>query len=182
MKNLAPGLSRIVALSFGPNYRELGDVLNSFAADHGDARRGARPNHATPSVQRAELNEKVLAEQELRKALELYPLNTDSRNRLGALLFKLGRTQEAEEQYLASLHSMPNGDGYDGLGDLYFEQGRRDLAEQNYRGAISENIYDHHAHFRLGLIDMDSGATPKPPVSTKPPWRPTPIAKKPKPP
>jgi tetratricopeptide (TPR) repeat protein len=113
--------------------------------------------HMTLGDVYAELNENVLAEQELRKAVELYPLNTDSRNRLGALLFKLGRTQEAEEQYLTSLRSMPNGDGYDGLGDLYFEQGRRELAEQNYRGAISENIYDHHAHFRLGLIYMESG-------------------------
>jgi tetratricopeptide (TPR) repeat protein len=113
--------------------------------------------HMTLGDVYAESDENVLAEQELRKSVELYPLNTDSRNRLGALLFKLGRVQEAEEQYQASLRSMPSGDGYDGLGDLYFAQGRPDLAEQNYRGAVSENIYDHHAHFRLGQIYMESG-------------------------
>jgi tetratricopeptide (TPR) repeat protein len=107
----------------------------------------------------AEIGEDELAEQELRNAVELYPLNPESRNHLAALLVKQGRIAEAEEQYKASVDSMPSMDAYDGLADIYFDQGRRDLAELNYKGALGDYPFDHHAHFRLGKIYAESGRT-----------------------
>jgi tetratricopeptide (TPR) repeat protein len=105
----------------------------------------------------AEVEQIALAEAELRKSVELYPLNPESRNHLGALLMKQGRIREAEEQYLASVNSIPTYDGYDGLADIYFDRGERAKAEQAYRDAILDYPYDHHAHFRLGQIYAESG-------------------------
>lgn len=107
----------------------------------------------------AEIGETALAEAELRKAVEFYPLNIESRNHLGALLLKQGRIAEAEEQYAASVNSIPNYEGYDGLADIYFERGDRARAEQAYRNALLDYSYDHHAHFRLGQILAESART-----------------------
>jgi tetratricopeptide (TPR) repeat protein len=122
-----------------------------------------RPRYAAAHMSLGDTYEKIgedaLAEQELRKAVELYPLNPDSRNHLGALLLEQGRIAEAEEQFTASINSMPSMDAFDGLGDINFDRGRRDLAEKNYRDSVQENPYDHHAHFRLGKIYAESGRT-----------------------
>jgi len=97
------------------------------------------------------------AEAELRKALALAPLDSRIRNELGQVLFSEGRTQEAEEQFRASLHNEPSTLAYDFLGMLDIRRKAMDAAERDFRAALSIDDSDSNAHFGLGYIYKAAG-------------------------
>jgi Flp pilus assembly protein TadD len=97
------------------------------------------------------------AEAELRKALALSPLDYRVRNELGQLLLPEGRTDEAEDQFRASIHSQPNALAYDFLGMLDIHRSAMQAAERDFRAALSLDESDSNAHFGLGYIYKAAG-------------------------
>jgi tetratricopeptide (TPR) repeat protein len=98
------------------------------------------------------------AEAELRMALALSPLNTGARNRLGELLLdEEGRTDEAEEQFRASVRTEPNAFAYDYLGEIAIRRGALEEAERDFRATLSLNESDSNAHCGLGYVYKAAG-------------------------
>ena len=98
------------------------------------------------------------AEAELRVALTLSPLNIGARNRLGELLLdEEGRTDEAEEQFRASVRTEPNAFAYDFLGEIAIRRGTLEEAERDFRAALSLDESDSAAHCGLGYLYKAAG-------------------------
>ena len=98
-----------------------------------------------------------LAEDELRKALALSPLDYRIRNELGQTLISEGRTTEAEEQFRASIHNEPHALAYDFLGMLEIRRKAMEAAERDFQAALTLADSDSNAHFGLGYIYKAAG-------------------------
>jgi Tfp pilus assembly protein PilF len=120
-----------------------------------------RPHFAEPHIHLAGVytarGNLVRAGEELRRAVEIYPLSTQARNALGKFYFDAGKLAEAEVQYRASVDSLPNPEGWNGLGDIYIRQGAPQKAEAVWREVLRLSTYDNHAHVSLGNIYFASG-------------------------
>jgi tetratricopeptide (TPR) repeat protein len=92
------------------------------------------------------------AQEHLRAAVALSPLNIRGRNLLGELHFKRGDVDRAEEQFARSVASRPNAAGYHGLGDVSLSRGDWETAERDYQRALSLDPFDSHAHFQLATL------------------------------
>jgi tetratricopeptide (TPR) repeat protein len=68
-----------------------------------------------------------------------------------------GRTDEAEDQFRASIRFEPNALAYDFLGMLDIRRGAMQGAERDFRAALSLDEFDSNAHFGLGYIYMAAG-------------------------
>jgi tetratricopeptide (TPR) repeat protein len=97
------------------------------------------------------------AEVHLREALAISPLDSRVRNELGQLLDQEGRTDEAEDQFRASIRIEPNALAYDFLGMLDIRRGAQEEAERDFRAALSSDESDSDAHFGLGYIYKAEG-------------------------
>jgi Flp pilus assembly protein TadD len=97
------------------------------------------------------------AELQLRAAVAISPIDTRAHNKLGQLLFATGRPNEAEEQFRASVRSMPNALAYDFLGMLNIRRGAVGEAARDFRAALSLEEFDSYAHFGLGDIYKAAG-------------------------
>ena len=94
------------------------------------------------------------AEKQLKRALELDPYGTDSRNWLGATLAQLQRYSEAREQYERALQdpSYPSPQLiYLNLGILYRSQGLDAEGIAQFRLAVQIDPKFFKAHFELAL-------------------------------
>jgi tetratricopeptide (TPR) repeat protein len=98
------------------------------------------------------------AEAEFRRAIALSPLNTGARNRLGELLLnEEGRTDEAEEQFRASVRIEPNTLAYDFLGAIAIRRRAMVEAERDFRAALNLDESDSNAHCGLGYVYKATG-------------------------
>jgi tetratricopeptide (TPR) repeat protein len=68
-----------------------------------------------------------------------------------------GRTDEAEDQFRASIRFEPNALTYDFLGMLEIRRGAMQEAERDFRAALSLDEFDSNAHFGLGYIYKAAG-------------------------
>jgi tetratricopeptide (TPR) repeat protein len=97
------------------------------------------------------------AERELRKAVELRPLDYLPLNDLGRLFLAEGRMSEAEDQFRASLRDEPNALAYDFLGEISIRRGAAKEAEGDFRAALGLDPADSNAHFGLGYLYQAAG-------------------------
>ena len=120
-----------------------------------------RPNSADPHLNLGRVY-RVMglagpAELQLRQALAISPFDSRIRNELGQLLVPEGRTDEAEDQFRASIRFEPNALAYDFLGMLDIRRGAMQEAERDFRAALSLDELDSNAHFGLGYIYKAAG-------------------------
>jgi Flp pilus assembly protein TadD len=97
------------------------------------------------------------AEFQLREALAISPLDSRVHNELGQLLVPEGRTDEAEDQFRASVRIEPNALAYDFLGMLDIRRGALKEAERDFRTALTLDESDSNAHFGLGYLFKAAG-------------------------
>lgn len=105
----------------------------------------------------AETGDVLHAEEHLRAAVLLAPMNLNAHNLLGKLYYDDQRFDEAEQQFRQSLDCEPNVAAYDHLGFIYNQKGDRSSAEKAFRAALAINGMDSQAHFHLGLIYAAAG-------------------------
>lgn len=121
----------------------------------------ARPRFASPHIYLGDLYLKQErmgdSEAEYRRAIEIFPLNTEARNRLGKFYKANGRAKEAEDQFRASLDASPTAEAWNGLGDLLLQQGRSREAESAWRNVVELQPFDEHAHLQLGQVYQAAG-------------------------
>jgi protein O-mannosyl-transferase len=115
-----------------------------------------RPNFASPHVYWGDLHvaegQFARAEAEYRRAVEISPLNTEARNRLGGFYQTQGRRQEAEEQFRASAEAQPNIEAWNGLGDVLLARGRPGEAVAAWAKVTELMPFDEHARLQLGQV------------------------------
>lgn len=120
-----------------------------------------RPRFAAPHIHLggvyAAEGDPIRAEDEFRRAVEIYPLSTQARNAFGKFYFDAGKLPDAEVQYRASVESVPTQEAWDGLGDIYLREGIPGKAEEAWREALRISTYDTHAHASLGNVYFASG-------------------------
>jgi type IV pilus biogenesis/stability protein PilW len=95
------------------------------------------------------------AEAAFRKALEIDPDLADAHNNLGALYDRMGRRNEAEQEYRKALAApqYPTPEKVHlNLGILYTAEGRDDDAIHEYRAAVEINPKYYQAHFELASL------------------------------
>ena len=97
------------------------------------------------------------AEFQLRKALALPPPDSRVPNELGQLLVQEGRTDEAEDQFRASIRIEPNALAYDFLGEINIRRRAWGEAERDFRAALSLDESDSNAHCGLGYLYKAAG-------------------------
>ena len=97
------------------------------------------------------------AELQLRKALALPPPDSRVPNELGQLLVQEGRTDEAEDQFRASIRIEPNALAYDFLGEINIRRRAWGEAELDFRAALSLDESDSEAHRGLGYLYKAAG-------------------------
>lgn len=121
----------------------------------------ARPNytdaHLNLGSTYAEMGMDGPAEEQLRTAVALAPLNAGARNRLGRFYFERGRLAEAESEFRQSVAIQDDAGAYNALGDIYARWHRPEQAEQAYRHVVSRDDYDSHAHFGLAALYEAAG-------------------------
>ena len=92
-----------------------------------------------------------VAEMEYRILLEFEPENLDVRNRLGMVLYRLGKLDEAEKEFYYVLEKMPeNFDAIDALGLVQMERANYQVAIDLFKKAIAINPEHLLAYFHLG--------------------------------
>ena len=99
------------------------------------------------------------AEAQYRMGTRLAPLNVEMRNRLGALLLKEGRPQEAEQQFRQSVDVDPTAAACDALGDIYSKQRDEGAAKESFKQGLSLEPFDSHAHFGLAAAYAAQGSS-----------------------
>jgi tetratricopeptide (TPR) repeat protein len=99
------------------------------------------------------------AEVELRKALELSPLDYRFLNDLGQLYAEEERLNEAAELFQTSVRNWPNALAYDFLGEIAIKRNVPQEAERDFRAALDLDERDSNAHFGLGFVYRAAGRT-----------------------
>jgi protein O-mannosyl-transferase len=116
---------------------------------------------ATPHVHLAHaytgLGKNVEAEAELRRAVEISPMNPFVRNAAGRFYLESGRLQEAETQFTASVASADNYEGWAGLAETYTLENATGKAAETWHHVIVLEPFDAHAHLTLGRIYLAQG-------------------------
>jgi len=91
-------------------------------------------------------------------AVELDPLNADTRNRLGILLKMSNRTEDAEIQWREAISIDKNFlPAYTNIGSLMYERGRLKEAYKLYMKAIEINAFYYEAYIGAGNALDDMG-------------------------
>lgn len=109
--------------------------------------------HAMPAaahIEQGSMPDSV-AEMEYRILLEFEPDNLEIRNRLGMVLYRLGRLYEAEAEFDFVLDKAPdNFDAIDALGLISAKRADYQLAIDLYKKAIAINPNDMLVYYHLG--------------------------------
>ena len=94
----------------------------------------------------------------LSQALKLSPLDADTHNDLGHILFNLQRNEEAEASYRRALKHNPKfAEAHSNLAILLVNQGRLTEAESHYKKSLSINPNLAETHNNLGSLHRDIG-------------------------
>src|SRR5215467_2233044 len=137
-----------MAMVDAKNWQEAEEYLKKAIA--------LRPRFASPHVYWGDLylarEQFVPAEAEYRRAVEISPLNTEARNRLGSFYQKQGRKSEAEEQFRASAEAQATVEAWNGLGDVLSAQGRQGEAAAAWAKVTELMPFDEHARLELGQV------------------------------
>jgi Tfp pilus assembly protein PilF len=115
--------------------------------------------HLNYAVALAGLGDPAAAESQYRSAVSDSPLDWYIHNRFGEFLFKAGRVDEAQAQYLMSLNIVANSEALDKLGDIAIQRGNTNSAESYFHEETELDPYDAHAHYELVIIYGNSGRT-----------------------
>jgi len=100
----------------------------------------------------------AIAETQYRMVLEINPADTETRNRLGIVLYRKNRLKEAEVQFLEVLEIAPQDfDAHDGLGLVKIKERDFDAALSWVQRAISLSPVDTMVRYNLGLIHEMNG-------------------------
>jgi tetratricopeptide (TPR) repeat protein len=112
--------------------------------------------YAAPHIYRGRvflaLGKNVDAEAEFRRAVEIDPFRADARNELGRFYFDAGNYADAEQQFLASVASIPSTEGYKGLAEVSEVLNKPLQAEAAWKQVLAIEPFDARAHLGLGKI------------------------------
>ncbi|MGH9679264.1 MAG: tetratricopeptide repeat protein [Candidatus Acidiferrales bacterium] len=97
------------------------------------------------------------AEWQFRIATALTPLSVRDHNEYGTFLYKLGRLEDARNEFQQSADADPNTDAYDRLGKIYLAWRDMPRAEHAFRRALQLDTFDSDAHFGLGKVLESTG-------------------------
>jgi Tfp pilus assembly protein PilF len=100
----------------------------------------------------AGLGENAQAEAEFRRAVDALPANSFVRNAAGRFYLEVGRPQDAQPEFLASVTTDDNEEGWSGLAEAYTLLNAPDKAEQAWRQVVALNLYNSRAHLELARI------------------------------
>jgi tetratricopeptide (TPR) repeat protein len=94
----------------------------------------------------------AIAEMEYRIVLDITPNDIATRNKLGIVLYRKNKLQEAEKEFAEVLRVAPNDfDAHDGMGLVKFKETKTIEAVAWFQKAIVLNSEDTLVHHSLGL-------------------------------
>ena len=97
------------------------------------------------------------AEGELRQAVEISPMNPSVRDAFGRFYLDWGRLADAENQFRASVNTLPSYEAWSGLAETYTLQGNSQKAVEAWQEVLALEPFDSHAHLILGRIYLAKG-------------------------
>jgi tetratricopeptide (TPR) repeat protein len=93
----------------------------------------------------------AIAETEYRIVIDLDPKDTETRNKLGIVLYRKNKLKEALQQFKTVLTQRPGDfDAHDGMGLVLMKKGHYEDAVAWFKKAISINKYDENVYYHLG--------------------------------
>jgi Flp pilus assembly protein TadD len=94
----------------------------------------------------------AIAEMEYRIVLDITPTDINTRNKLGIVLYRKNKLQEAEKEFASVLRIAPNDfDAHDGMGLVKLKENKSSEAVAWFQKAIVLNSEDTLVHHSLGL-------------------------------
>jgi Tfp pilus assembly protein PilF len=121
----------------------------------------ANPQFATPHVYLARVymaqGENAQAEDELKRAAEIAPTDSLVRNALGQFYLDAARPREAQAEFLASVTSDGNEQGWSGLAEAYTLLDVPEKAEPAWQQVLALDPFDSHAHLELARLYRAAG-------------------------
>ena len=104
----------------------------------------------------------AIAETEYRIVIELDPGDIETRNKLGIVLYRKNKLEEALKQFKAVLKLRPGDfDAHDGTGLVLMKQGRYEKAIKWFEKAVELNRKDAMVYYHLGSAYKVSGEMEK---------------------
>ncbi len=120
-----------------------------------------KPLFATPHIHLARVyaaeGRNADAENEFRRAIDIYSMNPDARKAWGQYYLDAGRLSEAEQQFLVSVSVAPDLEAWSALGVIYNREHSNDKAEDAWRHVLSFESFNPQAHLSLGRIYLSKG-------------------------
>jgi tetratricopeptide (TPR) repeat protein len=100
----------------------------------------------------------AVAEVEYKMVVEINPRDTATRNKLGIVLYRKNKLQEAENQFIEVLKIAPGDfDAHDGMGLVKIKQRNYPLALSWIQKAISLSANDAMVRYNLGFVYEQMG-------------------------
>lgn len=100
----------------------------------------------------------AIAEMEYKIVLDINPNDTEIRNKLGIVLYRKNKFQEAEREFVKVLEMSPdNFDAHDGMGLIKTKQKKYKEAIRWFKKAIEILEEDTMVHYHLGFVYEQMG-------------------------